>query len=159
VVETGRIGLRVAEFLGGPAGPQVISVTGGRTESNDYLELSATSQPFVERAAEGSCRATPGGGLRGTVGSVVCCVLLVSGLTDSAYLLSASPARKTYTIMQEREGRAWPMRFTTRCAQRLCPEVGYQIQGIRSSVVRGDHQDSRQYRRSIERWAISADPA
>jgi signal transduction histidine kinase len=47
---------------------------------------------------------------------------------------------KAYTIIQERERLAHEIHDTM--AQSFAG-VGYQIQGIRRSVVRGDHQDSR----------------
>ena len=128
-VETGRIGLRSLN----PGGSwRNISVTGaGR---NDYLELQRHAA-FVERP---EVPAGPPWWTPWHVGMLFAVALALALLTQLIYF--RIQRWKTYTIMQERERLAHEIHDTM--AQSFAG-VGYQIQGIRSSVIRGDHQDSR----------------
>jgi signal transduction histidine kinase len=127
-VETGRIGLRSLN----PGGTwRNISVTeAGR---NDYLELQRHAA-FVERP---EVPAGPPWWTPWHVGMLFAAALALALLAQLVYF--RTQRWKTYTIMQERERLAHEIHDTM--AQSFAG-IGYQIQGIRSSLVRGDLQDT-----------------
>jgi signal transduction histidine kinase len=127
-VETGRIGLRSLN----PGGTwRNISVTeAGR---NDYLELQRHAA-FVERP---EVPAGPPWWTPWHVGMLFAAALALALLAQLVYF--RTQRWKTYTIMQERERLAQEIHDTM--AQSFAG-IGYQIQGIRSSLVRGDRQDT-----------------
>jgi signal transduction histidine kinase len=127
-VETGRIGLRSLN----PGGTwRNISVTeAGR---NDYLELQRHAA-FVERP---EVPAGPPWWTPWHVGMLFAAALALALLAQLVYF--RTQRWKTYTIMQERERLAHEIHDTM--AQSFAG-IGYQIQGIRSSLVRGDRQDT-----------------
>jgi signal transduction histidine kinase len=127
-VETGRIGLRSLN----PGGTwRNISVT--RAGWNDYLELQKHAA-FVERpeVPVGPPWWTPW-----HVGMLFAGALALALLAQLIYF--RTQRWKTYTIMQERERLAHEIHDTM--AQSFAG-VGYQIQGLRSSLVRGDRRDT-----------------
>jgi signal transduction histidine kinase len=126
-VETGRIGLRSLN----PGGTwRNISVTeAGR---NDYLELQRHAA-VVERP---EVPAGPPWWTPWHVGMLFAAALALALLAQLVYF--RTQRWKTYTIMQERERLAQEIHDTM--AQSFAG-IGYQIQGIRSSLVRGDRQD------------------
>jgi signal transduction histidine kinase len=127
-VETGRIGLRSLN----PGGTwRNISVTeAGR---NDYLELQRHAA-VVERP---EVPAGPPWWTPWHVGMLFAAALALALLAQLVYF--RTQRWKTYTIMQERERLAQEIHDTM--AQSFAG-IGYQIQGIRSSLVRGDRQDT-----------------
>jgi signal transduction histidine kinase len=127
-VETGRIGLRSLN----PGGTwRNISVKeAGR---NDYLELQRHAA-FVERP---EVPAGPPWWTPWHVGMLFAAALALALLAQLVYF--RTQRWKTYTIMQERERLAHEIHDTM--AQSFAG-IGYQIQGIRSSLVRGDRQDT-----------------
>jgi signal transduction histidine kinase len=129
-VETGRIGLRSLN----PGGMwRNISVEPAGW--NDYQELRRHAA-FVERP---EVPAGPPWWTPWHVGMLFTGVLAMALLTQLVYFRAQQ--WKAYTITQERERLAHEIHDTM--AQSFAG-VGYQIQGIRRSVVRGDRQDSRQ---------------
>jgi signal transduction histidine kinase len=127
-VETGRIGMR---SLNAGATWRNISVTGaGR---NDYLELR-------QHAASVERPQVPPGPPWWTpwhVGVLFASALALALLTQLAVF--RIQRWKAYAIMQERERLAHEIHDTM--AQSFAG-VGYQIQGIRRAVLRGDRLDS-----------------
>ncbi len=69
-------------------------------------------------------------------GMLFACALVVALLTQLAYFRIQQ--WKTFTITQERQRLAYDIHDTM--AQSFAG-IGYQIQGIRSSLIRGDHLD------------------
>jgi len=128
-VKSGRIGLR---SLNDEGMWRNISVTGAGW--NDYLDLQrhATSveQPAV---LQGPPWWTPW-----HVGMLFAGVLTFALLAQLAYFRAQQ--WKAFAITQERERLAHEIHDTM--AQSFAG-VGYQIQGIRRSVIRGNHHDSR----------------
>jgi signal transduction histidine kinase len=125
--ETGRIGLRSLN----PGGTwRNIRVTGAGW--NDYLELQKHAA-FVERP---EVPAGPPWWTPWHVGMLFAGALALALLVQLIYF--RTQRWKTYTIMQERERLAHEIHDTM--AQSFAG-VGYQIQGLRSSLIRGDRRD------------------
>ena len=127
-VETGRIGLRSMN-----PGGMWRNVSVMPADRSDYLELQQHAA-FVERP---EVPAGPPWWTPWHVGMIFAGVLALALLTQLAYF--RIQRWKTYTIMQERERLAHAIHDTM--AQSFAG-VGYQIQGIRRSVVRRNQQDS-----------------
>lgn len=129
-VESGRIGLRSLN----PGGMwRNISVEPAGW--NEYQDLRRHAA-FVERP---EVPAGPPWWTPWHVGMLFAAALTLALLTQLVYFRVHQ--WKAYTITQERERLAHEIHDTM--AQSFAG-VGYQIQGIRRSVVRGDRQDSRQ---------------
>jgi signal transduction histidine kinase len=129
-VESGRIGLRSLN----PGGMwRNISVE--PADWNSYQDLRRHAA-FVERPL---VPAGPPWWTPWHVGMLFAAALGMALLTQLIYFRVQQ--WKAYTITQERERLAHEIHDTM--AQSFAG-VGYQIQGIRRSVVRGDRQDSRQ---------------
>ena len=129
-VESGRIGLRSLN----PGGMwRNISVE--PADWNNYQDLRRHAA-FVERPL---VPAGPPWWTPWHVGMLFSAALGLALLTQLVYFRVQQ--WKAYTITQERERLAHEIHDTM--AQSFAG-VGYQIQGIRRSVVRGDRQDSRQ---------------
>jgi signal transduction histidine kinase len=128
-VETGRIGLR--SMSSGVMWRNISVMPAGR---NDYLELQQHAA-FVERpeVPVGPPWWTPW-----HVGMIFAGVLALALMAQLAYF--RIQRWKTYTVMQERERLAHAIHDTM--AQSFAG-IGYQIQGIKRSVVRSEQQDSR----------------
>jgi signal transduction histidine kinase len=128
-VKTGRVGLRAVDIDG-----MWRNVSVQQARWADYLELSShaasVEQPVV---LTGPPWWTPW-----HVAMLFAAALAFALLIQLVYFRILR--WKTYTIMQERERLAHEIHDTM--AQSFAG-VGYQIQGIRSSVVRSNHQDSR----------------
>jgi signal transduction histidine kinase len=128
-VKSGRIGLRSLNADG-----MWRNISVGEAGWNDYLELQrhATSveQPAVY---QGPPWWTPW-----HVGMLFAAVLTLALLVQLAYFRIQQ--WKAFAITQERERLAHEIHDTM--AQSFAG-VGYQIQGIRRSVIRGNYQDSR----------------
>ena len=128
-VRSGRIGLRTLNANG-----MWRNVSVEPAYANDYLEL-ASHAASVEHPVilDGPPWWTPW-----HVGMLFAGALALALLTQRIYF--RIQRWKAYAIIQERERLAHEIHDTM--AQSFAG-VGYQIQGIRRSVMRGDHQDSR----------------
>jgi signal transduction histidine kinase len=129
-VESGRIGLRSLN-----PGGMWRNISVAPAEWNDYQELRRHAA-FVERP---EVPAGPPWWTPWHVGMLFSAALALALLTQLIYFRIQQ--WKAYTIMQERERLAHEIHDTM--AQSFAG-VGYQVQGIRRSVMRGDRQDSRQ---------------
>jgi signal transduction histidine kinase len=128
-VKTGRIGLR---SLNANGMWRNISIKGAGL--NDYLELQRHAGPVEQPVVlEGPPWWTPW-----HVGMLFAGILVVALLAQLLYFRIQQ--WKSFAVTQERERLAREIHDTM--AQSFAG-VGYQIQGIRRSVIRGNHQDSR----------------
>ena len=127
-VETGRIGLRSMNPSGMWRNVSIMPAS-----RDDYMELQRHAA-FVERP---EVPAGPPWWTPWHVGMIFAAVLALALLTQLAYF--RIERWKTYTIMQERERLAHAIHDTM--AQSFAG-VGYQIQGIRRSIVRNDQQEA-----------------
>jgi signal transduction histidine kinase len=129
-VQTGRMGLRSLN-----PGGMWRNISVAPADWNDYQQLRRHAA-FVERP---EVPAGPPWWTPWHVGMLFTAVLALALLAQLIYFRVQQ--WKTYTITQERERLAHEIHDTM--AQSFAG-VGYQIQGIRRSVLRGDRQDSTQ---------------
>jgi signal transduction histidine kinase len=128
-VETGRIGIRSLN-----PGGEWRNISVAEAGLNDYMELQQKAA-YVERP---EMPAGPPWWTPWHVGMLFAGALVLALLAQRIYFRVEQ--WKVNTITQERERLAHEIHDTM--AQSFAG-IGYQIQGIRSSVVRADHVDSR----------------